>query len=236
MNSDVQTIERSTAKKPSNKKNSLNRKQNFKNGTNKKSKKSINNNPETNLSNDDKPNKINNKISPKSLNDKRKGNQGYSKRTKAKSISSDKNGGIKPVVKNENKEREIDDFKKRFGEKSLVLFNDGKYVSVYGISLRNFSFKDVFKTDDFRLCVPYNYPESPLKLTLRKSLKEQNNNQTRKLELFIKNFNYKAKTMQKENYTLAEQLNYLIQEKEILLKKEFYEIDKLKKEFYSQLN
>lgn len=205
-----------TKKASKNKISEENKKKNQKQSTKKKEARSIGNNSK-------KPEKNN-------TNNLRKKTKSYSTAEIVKKISNQKFS--------KEREQELGQCLQLLGQNQFKLFKTGNHVTSYGFIPKKNKILGITGVK-FIINIPHNYPSSPIKLTSNKSSPTESNqlnqsNHPDRLDILVKNFNIKARQFLNDKIPIVSQINYLMEETEILVDKNFRTMDKMRSDFYSQ--
>ena len=151
-------------------------------------------------------------------------------RNKHKTVIRDKFDPASLILRKQ-REDEIKQCMQQLGSNNFKMFSENKYVTSYGITIRNIQKFENLSTIKFVIDIPFDFPNSPIKL---KSIGQNGLETNNEINNIIKNFNYKSVGFLKLKYPIMGQINYLIQERETLMMDNFKLIHKQKVDFYSQ--
>lgn len=149
-------------------------------------------------------------------------------------------GKTTTVLKNDKKsaenvqvrEKEVNQCLHVLSNKYFKLFKRGQHVTSYGF-VNDFKLLGISRCKFF-INVPYDYPNSAIKLHYKKLDSKNAVTSDEKLDILVKNFNIKVRQMVLEGKPLVSQLNYLVHKADVLSRPEFKLIDKREQEFYSK--
>ncbi|CCC70501.1 hypothetical protein NCAS_0F00170 [Naumovozyma castellii] len=132
------------------------------------------------------------------------------------------------------RQAQIDQCITMLGSDSFKLFKKGKNSTSYGFMLRNRKILGVANLK-FIITVPLNYPLSPIKLSRQEQTKEDIVQISDQLNILVNNFNNKSKGfIQNDKTPILSQINFFIQDADLLSQKNYKKLDLLKGQFYSQ--
>ncbi|SMN17923.1 similar to Saccharomyces cerevisiae YIL161W Putative protein of unknown function [Maudiozyma saulgeensis] len=182
------------------------------------------------------------KRSSKRNNKNRKGGS-----TRKRNESVNTNGSVKEYAKPEYKENsalvkqrqeQIDQCLYALGKDNFKLFRNGKYVTTYAVNFRNNSMSSIFPKEmgiKFAINIPHDYPQQSLKLSSNKS-NSQETSDNEALNNLVRNFNSSVRNNDNNSCPILAQLNYLVQEVDILKNPTFKKIENSRSAFYAQFS
>ncbi|CCH61238.1 hypothetical protein TBLA_0E01840 [Henningerozyma blattae CBS 6284] len=154
---------------------------------------------------------------------------------------------LKILGDNQNKiNKELEICSRVLGSKSFKLFKKNSDSISYGYTIHNINISDISK---FKILVeiPNEYPNKPINLslnnksivTMSRTMEISNEDskfqkQVAYLQKSIRNFNFKVLELQLANEPILAQLNYFVQNLDILMNSNYKNISEISKTFYNQ--